>query len=117
MTSAARPTVTRLRQRPILLLSLVLYALGLIVLLSPVMTSFPSANEQSNGVGTYSRTCGLTLVQAFATAPPEGVNRDSALDCAATARGRVGYGFLLLLLSVPAGASALLTEVRTAGRG
>lgn len=117
MTSAAGRQVTTLTRRPLVLISLGLYALGLLVLLSPVMTSIPSANQSSNGVGTYSRTCGPTLVQAFVTAPPDSPNRDSALDCAATARGRVGYGFLLLLVAVPAGAAALLTGARTTGRG
>ena len=102
-------------RRPRVLISAVLYGLGLVVLLSPVMTGIPSNDRISDGIGSYNRTCGVTLVQAFATPPPgvEGLNRDSALDCASTARGRVGYGLLLLLVAVPVGASALLTEARS----
>ena len=115
MASAPAETRTTLWRRPGVLISGILYGLGLIVLLSPVMTSIPSNDRIGPGIGSYSRTCGVTLVQAFATPPPgvEGLRRDSALDCASTARGRVGYGLLLLLVAVPIGASALLTEVRS----
>ena len=118
MTSAPAETITTLWRRPLVLISVVLYALGLIVLLSPVTTGIPNDDRISDGVGNYSRTCGVTLVQAFATPPPgvEGLSRDSALDCASTARGRVGYGLLLLLVAVPVGASALLTEGRSSSR-
>ena len=118
MTSAPAETITTLWRRPLVLISVVLYALGLIVLLSPVTTGIPNDDRISDGVGNYSRTCGVTLVQAFATPPPgvEGLSRDSALDCASTARGRVGYGLLLLLVAVPVGASALLTEGRGGSR-
>jgi hypothetical protein len=114
MRPASAETITTLRRRPLVLSSLVLYALGLIVLLSPVTTGIPSDERISDGIGNSSRTCGVTLVQAFATPPPgvEGSSRDSALDCASTARGRVGYGLLLLLVAVPVGAAALLSEGR-----
>jgi hypothetical protein len=114
MTPAPGETVTAPWLRPLVLISAALYALGLIVLLSPVATSIPSDDRIDDGVGTSSRTCGTTIVQAIATPPPgvEGTSRDSALDCAATARGRVGYGLLLLLVAVPVGAPALLAERR-----
>lgn len=118
MTSAPAETVSTLGRRPLVLVSAVLYALGLLVLLSPVMTGIPSDDRISDGIGSYSRTCGITLVQAFATPAPdvEGMSRDSALDCASTARGRVGYGVLLLLVAVPVGASALVAGGRTTSR-
>ena len=118
MTSASAEKVTTLWRRPLVLISAVLYGLGLIVLLSPVTTGIPRDDRTVAGIGSYSRTCGVTLVQAFATPPPgvEGMSRDSALDCASTARGRVGYGLLVMLVAVPVGASALLAEGRRSDR-
>jgi len=118
MTAAPGTTVARHWLRPLVLVSAALYALGMVVLLSPVTTGIAGDDRISDGVGTSSRTCGVTLVQAFATPAPglDGASRDSALDCAATARGRVGYGLLLLLVAAPAGVAALLTERRSSGR-
>ena len=102
--------------RPAVLLAGVLFGLGLLVLLSPVSTDIPRDGQQGNNRGEFSRVCGLTLVQAFAAPEPQarGADRDSALDCAAAARGRVGYGLLLLLLALPPAGVAVMAQQRAA---
>lgn len=93
-----------------MVMSFVLYACGLMVLLSPVATDV----GDQDFVGNVNRSCGTVLMQAFAVASPDAdeQERDRTRDCAARARGLVGYGVLFLLLAVPVGMSAVLTEVR-----
>jgi hypothetical protein len=92
-------------------MSAVLFVLGMLVLLSPVWTHIPRDGQLGNSAGEFTRVCGPTITQAFSVPGPlaQGGDRDSALDCVAAARGRAGYGVLLLLLAVPPIAVALLT--------
>lgn len=96
------------------LLAGALFAIGMLVLLSPVWTEIPRDGQFGNNDGEFLRICGPTIAQAFSVPDPlaQGGDRDSVLDCAAAARGRVGYGLLLLLLAVPPTAAALLTQRR-----
>lgn len=106
-------TLTPLR-RPLVVTAAALFLLGMLVLLSPVWTHIPRDGQMSNSAGEFTRVCGPTLTQALSVPGPlvRGTDRDSALDCVASARGRAGYGVLLLLLAVPPLAGALLTHRR-----
>jgi hypothetical protein len=85
----------RLRRSDLVGLAGVLWLLGALVLVSPLV-SLRAASSGEPG-----RFCGITLPRAVqvATGPD---------DCVAVARARAGWGLLLLVLAVPAGAAAVL---------
>ena len=112
------PEDPRLRRPPVVLAA-ALFLLGLLVLVSPVSTSLPRDDEVRPRGGATSRSCGVVVTEAFATAGPRlrDADRDAALDCSAQARGRLGFGVLLLLLAVPPAFVAVLTPGERAGSG
>lgn len=87
---------------PAAYLAAVLFALGLLILIVPV-ASRASYDGKFTPVGSDgSEVCGLAIVQAFVTPSGENDTRsEQKVDCAAKARARIGYGLLLLLLSIP----------------
>ena len=88
----------------------ILYALALLIFLSPVTTDVARQGEVQPESG-FVRICGLTVTQAWPTVEPVAADRDqiSAADCIDSARRRVGYGVLLLLLALAPLSVAALT--------
>ena len=84
-------------QRPIVRVAGVLWLLGTLVLFSPIL------DLRDRVTGTVQPFCGLTLPRAVAVNVPDN-------DCTERARGRAGWGVLLLVLAVPVGTVAMLTN-------
>ena len=83
-----------------------LYGVGMLILLSPVISDVPFDGQFSRS-GDFSSICGLTLTSAFVTPAEDDEERERKLDCAAKASDRVGYGLLALALAAPWSAAAL----------
>jgi hypothetical protein len=80
----------------------VLYAVGLVILIWPVSSKADYGGKFTPTGSDGSEICGVAIAQAFVA--PSGEDDDRAerkRDCASKARGRVGTGVLLLLLSIP----------------
>lgn len=90
-------------------LAMVLFAVGLVILVSPVMSKetyggkFIAAGDDGNEV------CGLTIIEAFvALSEVGGEPSDFQIDCTVKARRRVGFGVLFVLVSLPPAFVSLL---------
>ena len=86
-------------RRPVVRVAGLLWLLGTLVLSSPVL------DLRDRATGTVQPFCGLTLPRAVAVDVPDD-------DCTERARSRVGWGVLLLVLAVPFGTVAVLTDDR-----
>ena len=89
-----------------------LYGLGMLILLSPVVSHVPFDGQFSRS-GDFSSICGLTLTSAFVAPAEDDEKRERKLDCAAKASDRVGFGLLSLALAAPFSVAAFAARRST----